>query len=227
MRPISPRRTPGFPSRRRGYFLRRYEERANEARRVFVDGQNLYHAARTAFGYRVPNYDIGKLAAARLSIARLAAVIDPVLHRRSRIQRLSGNERFLARAISRDARRWHCRRRQKIALRPASARRRQRARKRDRCPHRVGCDARGLRRRMRCGGRFQPRSGLAEVAAEIRHVAATKNRRIEIACAYPQSEKSANRRGINNTDWIALDRAIYDSCLDARDYFPRAKKAAR
>ena len=48
-----------------------------------------------------------------------------------------------------------------------------------------------------------------------------------IACAYPQSEKSANRRGINNTDWIALDRAIYDSCLDARDYFPRAKKAAR
>ena len=89
--------------------------------------------------------------------------------------------------------------------------------------------SRGLRRRMRCGGRFSakirtwPKSPPRFAACRR----ATKNRRIEIACAYPQSEKSANRRGINNTDWIALDRAIYDSCLDARDYFPRAKKAAR
>ena len=24
---------------------------------IFVDGQNLYHAAREAFGYTYPNYD--------------------------------------------------------------------------------------------------------------------------------------------------------------------------
>ena len=29
---------------------------------VFVDGQNLFHAAREAFGYRYPNYDVLKLA---------------------------------------------------------------------------------------------------------------------------------------------------------------------
>jgi hypothetical protein len=29
---------------------------------VFVDGQNLYHAAREAFGYTYPNYDILPLA---------------------------------------------------------------------------------------------------------------------------------------------------------------------
>src|ERR1700722_6367256 len=29
---------------------------------VFVDGQNLFYAARDAFGYRFPNYDILKLS---------------------------------------------------------------------------------------------------------------------------------------------------------------------
>ena len=29
---------------------------------AFVDGQNLYHAAREAFGYTYPNYDILALA---------------------------------------------------------------------------------------------------------------------------------------------------------------------
>jgi hypothetical protein len=29
---------------------------------VFVDGQNLFHAARAAFGYSYPNYDVDALA---------------------------------------------------------------------------------------------------------------------------------------------------------------------
>lgn len=28
---------------------------------AFVDGQNLFHAAKQAFGYSYPNYDVGKL----------------------------------------------------------------------------------------------------------------------------------------------------------------------
>jgi hypothetical protein len=31
---------------------------------VFIDGQNLFHAAREAFGYTHPNYDVPALAAA-------------------------------------------------------------------------------------------------------------------------------------------------------------------
>jgi len=31
---------------------------------AFVDGQNLYHAARQAFGYTYPNYDVHALASA-------------------------------------------------------------------------------------------------------------------------------------------------------------------
>ena len=29
---------------------------------VFIDGQNLFHAAREAFGYTYPNYDVGALS---------------------------------------------------------------------------------------------------------------------------------------------------------------------
>jgi hypothetical protein len=31
---------------------------------AFVDGQNLFHAAKEAFGYSYPNYDVAKLAQA-------------------------------------------------------------------------------------------------------------------------------------------------------------------
>jgi hypothetical protein len=31
---------------------------------AFVDGQNLFHAAREAFGYTYPNYDVSALATA-------------------------------------------------------------------------------------------------------------------------------------------------------------------
>ena len=34
---------------------------------IFVDGQNLFHAVKEAFGYRHPNYDILKLASAIVS----------------------------------------------------------------------------------------------------------------------------------------------------------------
>jgi hypothetical protein len=35
------------------------------------------------------------------------------------------------------------------------------------------------------------------------------------------SPASANRKGIHSTDWLPIDRATYDSCLDTRDYRPK------
>jgi hypothetical protein len=78
---------------------------------AFVDGQDLVHAARSAFGYTYPNYDIG------------------------------------ARVISGEQNRW-----------------------------------------------------------------------IKIASAFPDSPAARNHRGINSTDWIRIDRAAYDACIDPRDY---------
>jgi hypothetical protein len=56
------------------------------------------------------------------------------------------------------------------------------------------------------------------VAEEIRSLAHEQNRWIKIVSAFPYSPTSRNRRGINKTDWIKIDRATYDSCLDRRDY---------
>ena len=65
---------------------------------------------------------------------------------------------------------------------------------------------------------FSQDQDLSEVATEIRWIAKRQNRWIKMASAFPVSAASTNRRGINGTDWIKIDRAIYDSCLDRRDY---------
>lgn len=62
---------------------------------------------------------------------------------------------------------------------------------------------------------------LAEVATEIRLIATDKGRWIKMASAYPFSPAVKHWRGINNTDWIRIDRATYDACIDRRDYRPK------
>jgi len=62
-----------------------------------------------------------------------------------------------------------------------------------------------------------------KVADEIRQIAKRQVRWIKMASAFPVSPASQNRRGINGTDWIKIDRATYDACLDARDYRPKRK----
>jgi len=58
----------------------------------------------------------------------------------------------------------------------------------------------------------------SEVADEVKAVAKELGRWIKIASAYPRSSTASNKRGINKTDWFPIDRATYDTCLDARDY---------
>jgi hypothetical protein len=65
---------------------------------------------------------------------------------------------------------------------------------------------------------FSQDQDLSEVAAEIRSIATEQNRWIKIASAFPVSPTAENRRGINNTDWITIDRQTYNSCIDPRDY---------
>ncbi len=65
---------------------------------------------------------------------------------------------------------------------------------------------------------FSQDQDLSEVAEEIRVIAREQNRWIKVASAFPLSPTTRNRRGIDKTDWIPIDRATYDSCLDRRDY---------
>ena len=67
---------------------------------------------------------------------------------------------------------------------------------------------------------FSQDQDLSEVAEEVRTIAREQDRWLKMACGYPVSPTSRNRRGINKTDWITIDRTTYDSCLDLRDYRP-------
>jgi len=65
---------------------------------------------------------------------------------------------------------------------------------------------------------FSQDQDLSEVADEVRVIAREQNRWIKVASAFPVSPEVEKPRGINKTDWIRVDRAMYDSCLDPRDY---------
>lgn len=71
---------------------------------------------------------------------------------------------------------------------------------------------------------FSQDQDLSQVAEEIRLIAREQGRWIKIACAFPVSPTSRNRRGIDRTDWLRIDRATYDACLDQRNYRPRPQR---
>ena len=65
---------------------------------------------------------------------------------------------------------------------------------------------------------FSQDQDLSEVADEVRAILYEEDRWIRIASAFPISPTSRNRRGVNKTDWLPIDRATYDACLDPNDY---------
>jgi hypothetical protein len=73
---------------------------------------------------------------------------------------------------------------------------------------------------------FSQDQDLSVVADEVRRISGTERRWIKMASAFPSSPTSRNRRGINGTDWIGIDRSMYDACLDARDYRPKPPTTA-
>ena len=68
---------------------------------------------------------------------------------------------------------------------------------------------------------FSQDQDLSELAHEIRRIARRDQRWIKLVSAFPASPVYRNRRGINGTDWVPIDRATYDRCLDQRDYRPK------
>jgi uncharacterized LabA/DUF88 family protein len=195
---------------------------------VFVDGQNLFHSAREAFGYSYPNYDVSTLAREvctrqgwHLDQVRFyTGIPDPTddpfwnhfwLHKLAMLGR------------------------QGVVVYSRSLRYRNR---RVRLPggtehtylagEEKGIDVRIALDIVRMAHRgvydvalvFSQDQDLSEVAEEVRTVAREQDRWLKIGCAYPISPTSRNRRGINKTDWIPIDRALYDTCVDRRDYRP-------
>lgn len=196
---------------------------------AFFDGQNLFHAVRAAFGYTYPNYDVKVLAQAictargwQLDQVRFyTGVPDPTDN-----AFWSGFWAAKLLAMSRQGV-W-------TFSRPLRYRN-QTVRLPDGTTHAfLAAEEKGVDVRiaidvirMAHGGEydvalvFSQDQDLSEVAAEVRVISQEQSRWFKMACAFPVSPAARNRRGINSTDWIQIDRAAYDACIDSRDYRPK------
>jgi len=202
---------------------------------VFVDGQNLFNQAKNAFGYRVPNDDPAKLGRAVcqshgwiLQETRFYTGIpdpskDPARHAfwankkavmiregvnvftrflRYRTQSINvGNGRTLHREVAVE---------KGIDVRIA-----------------LDIITMGHRRKYDVALVFSQDQDFSEVAKEIRKISSEQDRWIKIASAFPCSPTANNRRGINDTDWIPIDKALYDTCIDPRHYWPGKSRRHR
>ncbi len=201
---------------------------------AFVDGQNLYFAAKEAFAYTYPNFDTLALAKRiaddhgwRFKQVRfftgLPSVEDNPLWHHFWTRKLAimatpqfDYEDHVSQVVIARPLRY---RKRHVVLpdgKPATVR----------VGEEKGIDVRIALDMIQLANEkeydvaliISQDQDLIEAADEVRRIARDLKRWIKVASAFPDSSNRRNRRGIDRTDWIRIDRATYDACLDPRDY---------
>jgi uncharacterized LabA/DUF88 family protein len=198
---------------------------------VFIDGQNLFYAVKDAFGCSYPNYDVPALARqlcagqgwtlaqTRFYTGVPDAADDPFWkhfwgHKLAQMGRLGVH----------------------VFNRPLRYRN-QTVKLPDGSEHTFlvgqekGVDVRLALDMVRLasdnhydvGLILSQDQDLTEAVEDVKLIARHQDRWIRLASAFPHSPTSRNRRGIDKTDWIKIDRTLYDACIDKRDYRPKRK----
>lgn len=201
---------------------------------AFVDGQNLFHSARESLGHTHPNYDVRALT------QRICA--DQGWH-------VAGVRFYTGVPDRQDDFFWNCfwggkllamsrqgvhvysrplRYRNKVVRLPDGTEHTYLAGEEKGIDVRIALDVIRMahRREFDVALAFSQDQDLSEVAREIRTIASEQDRWIKMACAFPFSPTTRNRRGIDRTDWIHITRALYGACLDRRDYRPKPPKTS-
>jgi uncharacterized LabA/DUF88 family protein len=199
---------------------------------AFFDGQNLYQHAKEAFGHHHPNYDPIKLHKAVchlkgwnptlvrfytgvpspfespmwagywsnrvLALKRAGVVVTtrPIRYRKQTIQLPDGTEKIVT------------------------------------TPQEKGVDIRlaldvvslARKRQFDVAIIFSQDQDLAELVQELIDISGEQSRWIKIASAFPSGPNASAVRGIDKAEWIRMDQALYDGCLDSRDYRPKSTR---
>ena len=194
----------------------------------FIDGQNLYRHAKDAFGHYHPNYDPIKLSEAvcaangwkscgvRFYTGTPAANRSPMWHGYWE-RRLLAMRRAGITVYSRP-----------IQYRTTTVRLPNGDTLESEVGQEKGIDLRlaldvvrlATRGEMDVAVIFSQDQDLVEVADEIRTISRSQQRWLKVVSAFPSGLRASTRRGINKTDWVPIDRATYEACLDHRDYRP-------
>lgn len=188
---------------------------------AFVDGQNLFNAAKEAF---FPNYDVVKLSlevASSQGWSLVQARFYTGIPEPNDPQHVFWGNRLASLGrqgvvlFSRPLR-YHL---EEIALPDGSI-------LKTRVPIEKGVDVRlaldlirlAFADRFDVAIVFSQDQDYSEAAKEIRAISKAANRWIKVASAFPSSQWTSNKRGIEFTDWVRIDRATCDRCLDPADY---------
>ena len=193
---------------------------------IFVDGQNLYHSAREAFGYTYPNYDIRKLSEKicqnhswTIEKIRFYTGIpdlqDDNFWYNFWVRKLAAMGQVGIKIFSRSLRY----RNQTVRL-PGGALHTFLVGQEKGIDVRIAIDVIRLAHEKKYDVAliFSQDQDLSEIADEVRRISIEQKRWIKIASAFPISPTKKDNRGINKTDWIKIDRQTYDVCIDPNDY---------
>lgn len=71
---------------------------------------------------------------------------------------------------------------------------------------------------------FSQDQDLSEAVDDVRAIAKLQDRRIQLVCAFPEA---AGQRGINKTKWLPIPKGVYDARLDTTDHRARADAQLR
>ncbi len=193
---------------------------------VFIDGQSLFYAAKEAFGYYYPNYDV-KLLSDKICMDKdwdltqirfytgVPDEHDDIFWHNFWINKLTYMGQIGIEVFSRSLRY-----RNKIVKLPDGKKYTFLVGQEKGIDVRIALDV------IRCaheklydvGLIFSQDQDLSEVADEIRRISVEQKRWIKITSAFPVSPTYKNARGINKTDWIKINRQTYDFCIDLKDY---------
>ena len=199
---------------------------------AFVDGQNLYRHAKEAFGHHHPNYDVIKLHqaiceqngwrptlvrfytgipsaeespmwagywSARILAMKRAGILvttRPIRYHKKEIEQVDGTVKTIT------------------------------------VPHEKGIDVRlaldviscTIEKQFDVAVIYSQDQDLGELPQEVFAIAKQQGRNAAVACAFPSGPNASSNRGIDRTQWIRIDQALYDACLDRRDYRPKSAR---
>lgn len=193
---------------------------------AFIDGQNLFYAAKEAFGYTYPNYDPLVLAR-RVCQSRGWELNETFFY--TGIPALEDNPAWnhfwAAKLAVMGTRGVHVfgrelrYRNQKVTL-PDGTDTSVLVGQEKGIDVRIALDVVRMAREHRYDVAlvFSQDQDLSKMADEVKQISIQQSRWIKVASAFPISPTSRNTRGINGIDWIRIDRALYDACLDLHDY---------
>jgi uncharacterized LabA/DUF88 family protein len=198
---------------------------------VFVDGQNLFYAAKHAYGYPYPNYDPKKLAN-EIATAHGWTLVETFFYTGipdrtdnpfwNHLDCQTGRHCVMGtRGIKTFSRSLRYRN-QTVRLSDGTFTTILVGQEKG-VDIRIALDVVRLARENRYDVAlvFSQDQDLSEAADEVRAISVQQSRWIKVACAFPISPTAANRRGINGTEWIRIDRTTYDASLDPNDYRPK------